>query len=104
LDGGSARHKAAVHRTTQRQNKRTQISMPLLGFEATIPVFELAKTVHSLDRAAAVIGHWLNYVAQNGRMTVQLERIRKEVVCPAGDIFRTLHREAEGNHENSQSR
>jgi hypothetical protein len=30
--------------------------MPLVGFEPTIPVFELAKIVHALDRAAAVIG------------------------------------------------
>jgi hypothetical protein len=34
--------------TTETQNKRTQISM--------IPVFERAKTVHALDRAATVIG------------------------------------------------
>jgi hypothetical protein len=27
-----------------------------MGFEPTIPVFERAKTVHDLDRAAAVIG------------------------------------------------
>jgi hypothetical protein len=30
--------------------------MPQVGFEPTIPVFERAKTVHSLDCAAAVIG------------------------------------------------
>jgi hypothetical protein len=30
--------------------------MPQVGFEPTIPVFEQAKTVHALDRAAAVIG------------------------------------------------
>jgi hypothetical protein len=27
-----------------------------VGFEPTIPVFERAKTVHALDRAATVIG------------------------------------------------
>jgi hypothetical protein len=27
-----------------------------VGFESTIPVFERAKTVHALDRAATVIG------------------------------------------------
>jgi hypothetical protein len=27
-----------------------------VGFETTIPMFELAKTVHALDRAATVIG------------------------------------------------
>jgi hypothetical protein len=30
--------------------------MPQVGFEPTIPVFERAKTVHVLDRAATVIG------------------------------------------------
>jgi hypothetical protein len=30
--------------------------MPRVGFEPTIPVFERVKTVHSLDRAATVIG------------------------------------------------
>jgi hypothetical protein len=45
-----------THRTTQTQNKRTQTSMPQVGFEPTIPVFEWAKTVHVLDRAATVIG------------------------------------------------
>jgi hypothetical protein len=30
--------------------------MPLVGFEPTIPVFERAKTVHALDRAAIVTG------------------------------------------------
>jgi hypothetical protein len=42
--------------TTQTQNKRIQTSMPRVGFESTIPVFEHAKTVHALDRAAIVIG------------------------------------------------
>jgi uncharacterized protein (UPF0212 family) len=30
--------------------------MPLVGFELMIQVFERAKTVHALDRAATVIG------------------------------------------------
>jgi hypothetical protein len=34
----------------------TQTSMPLVGFEPTIRVFERAKTVQVLDRAATVIG------------------------------------------------
>jgi hypothetical protein len=45
-----------LHRTTQTQKKRRQISMPLFGFEPTTPVFKRAKTVHALDRAATVIG------------------------------------------------
>jgi hypothetical protein len=32
--------------------------MPRAGFKPTIPVFEWAKTVHVLDRAATVIGSW----------------------------------------------
>jgi hypothetical protein len=56
--GGSARRKAATwtHRTAQTHSKRIQTSMPQVGFEPTIPVFERAKTVHALDRAANVIG------------------------------------------------
>jgi hypothetical protein len=45
-----------ARRTALTQNKRTQISMPHVGFEPTIPVFEGAKTVHALERAATVIG------------------------------------------------
>jgi hypothetical protein len=44
-----------THRATQTQNKSTQTSMTQMRFEPTIPVFEWAKTVHALDRAAAVI-------------------------------------------------
>jgi hypothetical protein len=45
-----------THRTAQTQHKCTQISMPWVGFEQTIPEFERTKTVHALDRAATVIG------------------------------------------------
>jgi hypothetical protein len=44
-----------THGTTQTQKKRTQTSIPRVGFEPTIPAFEQAKTVHALDRAATVI-------------------------------------------------
>jgi hypothetical protein len=44
-----------IHRTTQTQNRRTQISMPEEGFEPMTPVFKRVKTVHALDRAATVI-------------------------------------------------
>jgi hypothetical protein len=37
-----------THRTTKTQNKRTQTSMPQVGFEPTIPVFERPKIVHAL--------------------------------------------------------
>jgi hypothetical protein len=45
-----------THRTTQTQNKRTQLSMRQVGFETTIPVFQHAKTVHASDRAVTLIG------------------------------------------------
>jgi hypothetical protein len=54
-----------THRTTQTQNKRTQTSMPRVGFEPKIPVFERAKTVHALDRAAAVNGSCLGTTLVN---------------------------------------
>jgi hypothetical protein len=40
--------------------------MPLMGFEPTIPVFELAKAFHALGREATVTGRTaitlLNYI------------------------------------------
>jgi hypothetical protein len=45
-----------AHRTAQTQNRLTQTSMPQVGFEPTIPLFERAKTVYAIDRAATVIG------------------------------------------------
>jgi hypothetical protein len=35
-------------------HRTAETSMPRLGFEPTIPVFERAKTGHDLDRAATV--------------------------------------------------
>jgi hypothetical protein len=45
-----------THRTTQTENKRTQTSMPRVGFEPAIPEFERAKTIYALDGPATVIG------------------------------------------------
>jgi hypothetical protein len=44
-----------AHRRTLIQNKRTQTSIPQVGFEPTMSVLERAKTVYALARAAAVI-------------------------------------------------
>jgi hypothetical protein len=44
-----------THRT-QTQNKRTQTSISRVGFKPTVPVFERARTVRNLDRAATVMG------------------------------------------------
>jgi hypothetical protein len=58
-----------THRTTQTQNKRKQTSMPRVGFEPMIPVFERTKTINALDRAAAVIGsikpYWKQFPFQH---------------------------------------
>jgi hypothetical protein len=36
--------------------------MPRVGFEPKIPMFERAKTVYALDRAATVIGKQTAYI------------------------------------------
>jgi hypothetical protein len=50
-----------LHTEKHRHNKRTQEFMPRVGFQPMIPVFERAKTVHALDRAATVIGRIVVY-------------------------------------------
>jgi hypothetical protein len=52
-----------------RINAYRHISMLLVVFEPAIPVFERAKTVQDLDRAATVIGLLLNYMGQ-GRLQI----------------------------------
>jgi hypothetical protein len=44
-----------IHTEQHKQNKRTQTSIPWVGFESTITAFERAKTVHTLDRATSMI-------------------------------------------------
>jgi hypothetical protein len=39
-----------THSRTQAQDKRTETSMPWMGFETTIPAFERGKTVNALER------------------------------------------------------
>jgi hypothetical protein len=46
----------SAHETAQTQNKHTQISVPQVGIEPTVPVFVRSKTVHASDRAATGIG------------------------------------------------
>jgi hypothetical protein len=45
----------------KHRTKRTQTSIPQVGFEPTIPVFEQAKTVRVLDRAATVVDFYFCY-------------------------------------------
>jgi hypothetical protein len=47
-------HGRYLHSTTQ--DKHRQISMPRMGLEPTIPVFERTKTFCVLDREATMIG------------------------------------------------
>jgi hypothetical protein len=52
-----------LHTEQHKQNKNTQTSMPRVGVEPTIKVFERAKTVHALDCAATVMGLSTDYTA-----------------------------------------
>jgi hypothetical protein len=45
-----------VHNTAPAQNEHTEASMPQIGLEPTILVFERGKTVHAFDRAATLTG------------------------------------------------
>jgi hypothetical protein len=47
--------------------------MPQVGFRPTIPVFERAKTVHALDRAANMIGKY--FYDKHFKNTGQYERL-----------------------------
>jgi hypothetical protein len=59
-----------THRRAWTRNKHTRTFMPWVGFEPTIPVFELPKTVHASDRAATV--HDLYYKGKNGEVVPEL--------------------------------
>jgi hypothetical protein len=50
-----------LHAEQHKHIINAQISMAQVGFEPTIPVFERAKRVHALYRAATVISNPLNY-------------------------------------------
>jgi hypothetical protein len=93
-----------THGTTQTQNKCTQISMPRVGFEPTIPTSEQAKTFHALDRAATVIGgahhcfilfptcdgnrsHHVRYIAESKILSF------RKVTCPKHDAPSNVFRQ-----------
>jgi hypothetical protein len=73
-------------RTAQTQNKRTQTTMPQVGFEPTIPVFERAKTVYALDRAATVIGYEFSWWLRNRCYQISLAYIYI-CICPISVFF-----------------
>jgi hypothetical protein len=53
--GNSPSQGRYLHTGQHKQNKGTQTSVPQVGFEPTIAVFERAKTVHASDSAATAI-------------------------------------------------
>jgi hypothetical protein len=68
-----------LHTKEHKHRISAETSMPWVGFETTIPVFERAKTFHALDRAATVIGFkllldewnirtWVRHVAYRYQM------------------------------------
>jgi hypothetical protein len=62
-----------------------------VGFKPTIPVFELAKTVHALDRTATVIGEAKDRVKRKFLMNVTghtlNDNIKKGVIRNELNIF-----------------
>jgi hypothetical protein len=72
MGGQSAWRPLPTHRTTQTQNKRTQTSIPRVGFKPRIPVFDQAKTVHALDRSATVIGKPFQFIVH--KITVRQQQ------------------------------
>jgi hypothetical protein len=79
-----------AHRTAQTQNKRTQTSMPQMGFEPRLSVFDRAKKVHALrprghcDRPEYNITHNI-YDVYNVCIIYVLPNIRFDSVLSAGD-------------------
>jgi hypothetical protein len=71
-----------THRTTKTQNKRSQTSVPRVGFETMILATERMKTVHALNRTATVIGkecndkkNFLGLVRERTIPTDRIERV-----------------------------
>jgi hypothetical protein len=79
-----------AHRPAQAPNKRTQTSMPQVGFEHMIPGFERRNRVLALDRAATVINpnicyedshklhlHWKYYLIKESFSGIQFSKVRQ---------------------------
>jgi hypothetical protein len=64
--------------------------MPLVGFEPTIPVFEMAKTVHALDRAATAIGSFIPYPLQCVIHYYHLT-IRRHIFCATDGFVKLIN-------------
>jgi hypothetical protein len=59
MEGGSACRKAAIYTGQHNTEKRGYTSMSRMGFEPMMAVFERAEAVRTADRAATVIGFFL---------------------------------------------
>jgi hypothetical protein len=75
LELGSARRKAA----TKTQNKRTQTTVPGVGFEPTVLVFERAKTVHTSEREAAVVYFTHLHILENNFTGTSVIKIQRKI-------------------------
>jgi hypothetical protein len=60
--------------------------MHRLGFEFTIPVFELAKTVHALERAATVIGRNQVHMHKNRRIQRFTLKFRLNIMLTVEEV------------------
>jgi hypothetical protein len=86
LDGKSTCHKAATYtQSNNKQNKRTQMPIPWVGFEPMIPMFEEAKTVHALGRAATVIGLILTFSMTSDERFWSIITLRHTFCSHGGD-------------------
>jgi hypothetical protein len=59
-------------------------SMPLAGFQPTIPVFKRAKTFHASERAATVTG-WSLTLGHRNRLRVFMYRVLRRRYEPKRD-------------------
>jgi hypothetical protein len=73
-----------AHRTGQTQINRIQTSMPRVGLEPTVQVFERAETVHALDRAATVICGQKVRCAGNSVVLTEIKQILSTMMHTAG--------------------
>jgi hypothetical protein len=87
-----------THRTTQTQNRCTQASMSRVGFEPTIPMFEGAKTVHALDRAAITIAR-LKFTLSNNSIIQVLQNSRETANIHLGPSVKSPLKSMQFKHD-----
>jgi hypothetical protein len=108
-----------LHTEQHKHRTNTQTSMPRVGFEPTIPVFERAKTVHASDRATTGIGDhclgaysfvnffcgllYVQHPVSGWQMNDELERFFEISGCGLEVLSRHLLEGTGKNHEQLQS-